>query len=296
MPIYTLRTGVKNHPEETVNQLEMDFFTKSGITRSNALKVIENNPQAMSVIVKPGNAYLRTQSSGCYRIRSTTDIVIADIEGTSTYDRYTSIVIYADLGTQVIGTDLETAGGIGIVKIITINGIPSTSPVPPSETDIKNSVVGNFPYLVLANVMIRANTTSITNENIVNVAEIVKINEEIFTTSKNSTPKPLKAIDTESAKLITHSNNEVWLNFYFNFSKNNNVVITAESGDYFRLHLSNSASEEVVVTFTSSVSDDTVKIVGGESDTSVKLPAGKTADIYFDKFDKKITGHIEVEE
>lgn len=123
-----------------------------------------------------------------------------------------------------------------------------------------------------------------------------KIFDDIVNAIEQKTSPQTLSIQSGLAALVVKKDDVVFINHYAQLDNTATISITAESGDYFRLHLSNSASEEVVVAFTSSVSDDTVKIVGGETDTSIKLQAGKTADIYFDKFDKKITGHVEVEE
>lgn len=122
----------------------------------------------------------------------------------------------------------------------------------------------------------------------------LRVKQSIAINKKNA-PQNI-TIQSGNGVLKIRNESDTCLNHQATLSDNATISITAESGDYFRLHLNNSASEEVVVTFTSSVSDDTIKIVGGETDTSVKLPAGKSADIYFDKFDKKITGHVEMGE
>lgn len=101
-------------------------------------------------------------------------------------------------------------------------------------------------------------------------------------------------IDISANKNI---NAEASINHQLATENSATISITAESGDYFRLHLANThETNEITFTFSSTNTADTLKLIGGETSNSLKLEAKKSADIYFDKFDKKITGHVEVEE
>lgn len=147
---------------------------------------------------------------------------------------------------------------------------------------------------LLKNLLNFENLISLDDKNTIKLGS----DQKLFANSASTNHEFKEIVITGGAGVLsTEENNIAYINHQLDSNKSANININANVGDYFRLHLSNThETNEITITFSSTNTADTLKLIGGETSNSLKLEAKKSADIYFDKFDKKITGHVEAGE
>lgn len=142
------------------------------------LQVTQNSPLGLSVIVKKGDYRLET-SGGSYAYMGwlDSDAVVSISVPNPSNPRITSIVLYVDKSAT---TSPSPPNNPGITKLIAVNGTASSSPTPPSSSTILDVIGSNNPYVVLADVTVGAGATQVTNSNITDSRETIKLTESIL--------------------------------------------------------------------------------------------------------------------
>lgn len=166
MTTYTLRTGVKNHPERTVLAHLTDCVRRGGVLSlaTNYFQVTEQATPTMGVTVTAGRAYLKATGTNAYPVIMIGDSNLTVTSNPTAMSRLDTVVIYADLNAVVD----EEAEGTDVIKLTVIAGTASESPTAPTDTTI-TTAIGNVPFERLANITVVAAATAITDENITDV-------------------------------------------------------------------------------------------------------------------------------
>ena len=139
------------------------FQTKSFTGNvNNGLKVIQNNPLSMSVLVEKGDARIPYQEYG-YTWWNDGNLSVSLNTADPSNPRDDVIVAYVDRG---VTSSSSVTNNPGIVKIKSVAGSPSASPTPPNNTVIQTSVGAGNPFMILAQVRVGAGVSTISNGNI----------------------------------------------------------------------------------------------------------------------------------
>ena len=221
MAIYSLKSGVDNHPEASVLQHLTDITVKSGVIYpSSDLLVTEHTAGGLNVDVSAGDCIVKKTTA--YPIRSTATEVIAIDANSSGNPRITAIVLYVDV-TAIPASDGE---GADVCVFDTVNGTAAASPSAPDDLTIQSTIGVNNPFVRLANITVASGATGISAANINNVQRRVYLR----------TPSPRNPITY--AATITPD---------FNDSNNHSCTLTGnvtvgaptnmEAGDFIELEL-----------------------------------------------------------
>lgn len=139
------------------------FQTKSFTGNvNNGLKVVQNNPLGMSVLVEKGDARIPYQEYG-YTWWNDGNLSVSLNTADTSNPRDDVIVAYVDRG---VTSDPNVTNNPDIVKIKAVAGSPSASPTPPNNTVIQTSVGAGNPFMILAQVRVGAGVSTISNGNI----------------------------------------------------------------------------------------------------------------------------------
>lgn len=263
MSMYTLRTGVTNHPEGTVNQLETDLFPRSYLARSGDFAVSQQSTPTMTINIGTGDAYLRGATTSVYRVRSTEVETLLINSNTSGNARYTSIVLYVDLTL----TPNSTGQASDLVFLKAIDGEPSANPSLPSDADIQaDDDVGLNPFLILANILVEDGASAI-NDTSINNLDLVA-------------PATKAGLSKNYLSIETVIDTNLGSRFQTAISANTTLTTKANDGDVWMLKLSFNGSD-LNATFAN-VTDDS-----GDA----YIANGSTGDlltIVFEKYDQTI--------
>lgn len=166
------KTNEEGHLRLLSKVLEGEVLTSAD------LEVSQNSPLGLSVIVSAGDYRLET-SGGNYAYMGWLD---DDEEVTITSPdpsnpRITSIVLYVDKSEDTAPTPPNNPG---VAKVVAVNGAASGTPSAPSDSTITSAIGSGNPYLVLANVTVGAGATQVTNSDISDQREPIKLNENIL--------------------------------------------------------------------------------------------------------------------
>jgi len=163
MAIYTLKSGVDNHPEASVLQHLTDITKKGGlISPSTDFVVSEHLAGGLVVDVSSGHAIVKGTTA--YPIRSTATEEVTIDANSSGSPRITSVILYVD--TSVSPGSQDEA--VDVVVLDTVNGTPASSPVPMSDNDIQTTIGANNPFIRLADITVASGATGISEANISN--------------------------------------------------------------------------------------------------------------------------------
>ena len=172
MALYTIRSGITNHPETSVLQSISDMVRTGGLVNpSSDFLVGEASGGGLNVSVGIGNAYVKGANTNAYPVRLTTTYNQEISPNTSGNPRIDAIVLYIDLSA----TPNPSGAGEGVALITAVEEIPASSPVAPTESAIQAIVGASNPYLRLANVTVANNASGISEANIVNIKRRVFI-------------------------------------------------------------------------------------------------------------------------
>lgn len=169
MALYTIRSGVNNHPEDTVLQQISDLVRAGGVLYPSADFVSSvATGGGLNVDISQGRAYVKGGSSNAYPVRNTAKITLEIDANGAANPRYTSAVLYIDTAAEPD----DDGQGVGVAVLTDVNGTPAASPVPPTEGQIIEAI-GNKPYLVLGNYLVNPGDTGISAPQISTVAKRV---------------------------------------------------------------------------------------------------------------------------
>ncbi len=167
MSIYTLRTGVSNHPEKTVLAHLTDMVRSGGVLslNDNDFAVAQSNPPGLQVLIQPGRAYLKAASSNAYPVIADSSQTLSLSENSTSNPRLDTIILYADL-THLPDPDQE---GKDIVRLLVIPGVPASTPTPATPSEIAAIIGVTAPFLTLANILVAPGATAILDQAITDI-------------------------------------------------------------------------------------------------------------------------------
>ncbi len=112
----------------------------------------------LSVNIATGRAYLLASGGNGYPVINDAQISNLSINANpSGNPRYTSTVLYKDLGVSPNADDTNTT------FVVNIDGTPAASPNPPSGSTIQSTIGAGNPYIVLANNLINSGASAPTH-------------------------------------------------------------------------------------------------------------------------------------
>ncbi len=271
MSIFSMRTDVPLHPEDTVLQHLTDQVRKGGVLDVESdMLVVEPVGGGLNVDVGQGRAYLKLGSGNAYPVRITATETVEIDANPSGNPRITSVVLYLDR----TATPAENSTGTDVAFLTTVNGTPAADPTAPLEANIESVVGASNPYLVLAQVTVPSAATGISDEDIEQVAPRAFI----------KTPKPTHTIpfattitpdynDGDQQRVVTTDNITV--------NEPDNMVID----DWISLEFIEDGSGGHTITWFSGItwlSADTSRNTGADKKTVYALK--KTADGEYDGY------------
>lgn len=125
----------------------------------------------LQVTTKPGNAVLRFGSGGtasAYLVSLTADFTTTLATADASNPRIDAIVLYVDTSVSLPSGTPTAANldGLGVAKIIKVNGTPAASPSAPSTSAIQSAIgSASYPYTVLANWRVNAGVSALSQTN-----------------------------------------------------------------------------------------------------------------------------------
>jgi hypothetical protein len=202
MALLTLRSGVTNHPEDSVLQDITDLVRAGGVLNpSTDFVVVQPAGGGLNVDIGTGRAYVRAATSNAYPVRNTTTVTKAISANSSGNPRYTAIVLYIDKSA----TPGATNQGNDVAKIIAVDGTPAASPLVASDSTIQAAVGAANPFLRLADVLVASGATGISTGNITNISRrvFIKSPSPIITIPFSSTITPDCSLSTQQRVVLT---------------------------------------------------------------------------------------------
>lgn len=150
----------------------------SGEALGDSFKVTQTSPA--SSMVQVNNGYLQVPTSNNFSYHAWMEAPennLTKITGLTGGDnnRIVSIVAYIKREKQY---DETVTNNEALLVITKVNGNQASSPVPPDDNKIKNEI-GDNPYVVLANVYVAAGATSITDSNITDTRESLRLADDM---------------------------------------------------------------------------------------------------------------------
>lgn len=125
----------------------------------------------LQVTTKPGNAVLRFGSGGtasAYLASLTADFTTTLATADTSNPRIDAIVLYVDTSVSLPSGTPTAANldGLGVAKIIKVNGTPAASPSAPTATMIQTAIDStSYPYTVLATWRVNAGVSALSQTN-----------------------------------------------------------------------------------------------------------------------------------
>ena len=157
----------------------------------------------MNVSLSAGNGLISTGSGYARRIASDATNTIAIIAA-ATSDRIDSIVAYID--NSVTPTTSVVDNTNNILKFTAVAGTPAATPVAPSSATVQSAIGAGNPYMVLWNVTVPANATSLTAATFTDARKIASINDLV-----NTVINQLNLSDIETKTLTFNGGREAYL-------------------------------------------------------------------------------------
>lgn len=239
MSIYTMRTGVSNHPEKTVLAHLTDAVRAGGMIKlsDQSFQVTENNPAGLSVQVQPGRAYLKAATGNAYPVINDSAASLTVGSNTTSNPRIDAVVLYLDLNA-VPDEDNE---GKDVAKLAIIAGTPAASPLPPTDSAIQTALGANFPFERLANLAVAANASSILTENITDTRRraylktprpVALVSNSAAASFDGSLSDQFQVLANQNFTLNLPTNLEIgdWLAFIFVQDSTGNRTLTFNAG------------------------------------------------------------------
>lgn len=173
MSLRSIRSGATAMIEDSFLQFITDFLNVSGVLDISTTQFKVTAGSGLSVNIAVGRAYLLATAGNGYPIIN--DSIISNLAvnaNASGNPRYSSIVLYQDLGGSPNSTETNT------VHVVSVDGTPAASPNPPSTSTIQSSVGSGNPFIVLANVLVNSGASTPTS--ITDVRPQAKFRSDLF--------------------------------------------------------------------------------------------------------------------
>lgn len=154
--VYNMDGGL--HSSAALGGLE-DAMYGSSVANSDSFKVTAGT--GMNVSIATGDGLISTGTGFARRIATDAVNTVAISAASTANPRIDSIVAYIDNAITPVQTVLNNTNGI--LKFAAVAGSPASSPVAPSAGAIQTAVGAGNPYMVLCNIRVPANATSLNN-------------------------------------------------------------------------------------------------------------------------------------
>lgn len=155
------------------------FFYDGNVATPDDLQVTQNTPLGLSVLVADGMYKIDTATYSYTGWLDASEVVTISSPNPSN-PRIDVIVIYVD-------KDEDTApappNNPGVAKLMSVSGAPAGSPTVPNSSAIQSAVGAGNPYTVLARVRVGAAATQITNSDITDMRQPVKMSNYLISPS-----------------------------------------------------------------------------------------------------------------
>ena len=203
------------------------------------LKVKQNSPLGMSVLVSLGDYRLETSSGYSYTGWIDVDTAVTITTADPANPRITTIILYVDKGAT---TSASPPNNPGIAKLLAVNGTPAASPTAPNGTTLQSAAGAGNPYMKLAEVLVGTGVTQITNANITDFRTKLTLVDNVVDTSS------IINASVTNAKMATNSvdNAQLVANAVTNAKIANNTIaggkLDYSTFIYGRLYLGGAAA------------------------------------------------------
>lgn len=154
--VYNMDGGL--HSSAALGGLE-DAMYGSSVANSDSFKVTAGT--GMNASIATGDGLISTGTGFARRIATDAVNTVAISAASTANPRIDSIVAYIDNSITPVQTVLNNTNGI--LKFTAVAGSPAASPVAPSAGAIQSAVGAGNPYMVLCDVRVPANATSLNN-------------------------------------------------------------------------------------------------------------------------------------
>lgn len=138
------------------------------------LAVTQNSPLGMSVVIGTGDFKIDTGYGYSYTGWNSSPLTVPIGTADPANKRISSIVLYVDKNATTAPTPPNNPN---IIKAKSVNGVPAAIPQPPVASVIQSSVGPGNPYIVIANVVVNAGVSSISNASILDAREFVSLSQ-----------------------------------------------------------------------------------------------------------------------
>lgn len=153
--VYNMDGGL--HSSAALGGLE-DAMYGSSVANSTSFEVTAGT--GMNVSIATGDGLISTGTGFARRIATDAVNTVAISAASTANPRIDSIVAYIDNSIAPVQNVLNNTNGI--LKFAAVAGSPATSPSAPSTGAVQTAVGAGNPYMVLCNVRVPANATSLT--------------------------------------------------------------------------------------------------------------------------------------
>lgn len=181
--VYNMDGGL--HSSAALGGLEDAMY---GSSVANSTSFVVTAGTGMNVSIATGDGLISTGTGFARRIATDAVNTVAITAASTANPRIDSIVAYIDNSVTPVQTVLNNTNGI--LKFTAVAGSPAASPVAPSAGAIQTAVGAGNPYMVLYNVTVPANATSLTAatftdmRNIANEVSTGDVVDDAITTDK----------------------------------------------------------------------------------------------------------------
>jgi len=194
------------------------------------LKVSETSPLTLGVYINTGDYRIE---SGSYAFTGWNDAIVTVTIPTAApvNPRISLIVIYVD---KLATTTASPPNNPGITKFMAVQGSAAASPIAPSASAIQVAVGSGNPYYVIASVLINGGTTQVTNSNITDMRQQMKVSNNLldYTTIFNSIAGILYPVGSIYSNATNSANPSTLLGFgtWTRFAQSR-VLVGQDTGD-----------------------------------------------------------------
>lgn len=125
----------------------------------------------LQVTTKPGNAVIRSGTGGtasAHLVSLTADFTVTLATADASNPRIDAIVLYVDTSVSLPSGTPTAANldGLGVAKLVKVNGTPASSPSAPSTAAIQSAIgSASYPYTILANWRVNAGVSALAQTN-----------------------------------------------------------------------------------------------------------------------------------
>lgn len=146
----------------------------------NALKVIQDSPLGMRVVVDAGQFKIDTSGDYSYTGWNTSPEIVMINTADPANPRITTIVAYVD---KFESTSPSPPNNPGIAKLISIDGTAEMTPSEPNDATVQAEIGASNPFIRLANIRVDALQDSVEEANITDIRSQVTLGNNLVSTN-----------------------------------------------------------------------------------------------------------------